>query len=151
MSSTRQPGGEGHAAVELAQTDDEIRACFAVMRHLRDLPDAEAFLDRVRTQERSGYRLATLIHEGRPATVAGFRFGENLAWGRHLYVDDLVSLPELRSKGCGAALLSWLADHARSQGAAELHLDSGTQRTGAHRFYEREGLDMTSLHFRLKL
>jgi GNAT superfamily N-acetyltransferase len=121
------------------------------MRHLRDFEDAESFLERVRTQERSGYQLAYLEHEGRVATVAGFRFTENMAWGRHLYVDDLVSLPEARSMGCGAALLAWLADYGRSKGAVELHLDSGTQRTDAHRFYKREGLDNTGLHFRLNL
>lgn len=137
--------------IKLAASDAEILACFPVMLHLRDFDDAESFLERVRAQERTGYRLAYLIDGGRPVTVAGFRFGENMAWGRHLYVDDLVSLPEARSMGRGAALLAWLADHARSNGAAELHLDSGTQRTGAHRFYEREGLDMTSLHFRLRL
>ncbi|MBW2273350.1 MAG: GNAT family N-acetyltransferase [Deltaproteobacteria bacterium] len=137
--------------IQIAESDAEILACFPVMVHLRELADAESFLERVRAQEGRGYRLAFLIHEGRPATVAGFRFGENLAWERHLYVDDFVSLPEVRSKGYGAALLAWLADHARSHGATELHLDSGTRRKDAHRFYEREGLEMTSLHFRRKL
>ena len=137
--------------IELAESEAEVLACFPVMQHLRDFADAASFLEQVRVQQHTGYRLAYLVYDGRPATVAGFRFGHNMAWGRHLYVDDLVSLPELRSTGCGAALLAWLADHARAQGAAELHLDSGTQRTGAHRFYEREGLGMTSLHFRLRL
>ena len=31
------------------------------------------------------------------------RLGENLAWGRYLYVDDLVTLPAQRSLGHGAA------------------------------------------------
>ena len=105
----------------------------------------------MRAQEPDGYRLACLFHQGRPAAVAGFRLMKNLAWGRFLYVDDLVSLPELRSKGCGSALLAWLADHARSKGAGELHLDSGMQRKDAHRFYQREGVDITGYHFRLTL
>jgi GNAT superfamily N-acetyltransferase len=73
---------------------------------------------------------------------------ENLAWGRHLYVDDLVTLPEARSNGCGAVLLAWLSKLAESEGAGELHLDSGTGRTDAHRFYEREGLKVSSYHFK---
>ena len=87
----------------------------------------------------------------RSLAVAGFRLGESLAWGRHVYVDDLVTLPEARSRGYGAALLAWLADFGRAQGAGQLHLDSGRQRTGAHRFYEREGLAASSLHFRRSL
>ncbi|WP_363928505.1 hypothetical protein [Thiobacillus sp. 0-1251] len=34
--------------------------------------------------------------------VAGFRVGDNFAWGRFLYVDDLVTHPAHRSKGYGA-------------------------------------------------
>ncbi len=134
--------------VELAESDAGILACFPVMRHLRDLEDARSFLDRVRSQERSGYRLAALSDGGTPLAVAGFRLGENLAWGRHLYVDDLVALPEARSKGCGTALLTWLANFARSEDAHQLHLDSGIEREDAHRFYRREGLEVSGFHFK---
>jgi GNAT superfamily N-acetyltransferase len=130
-----------------AESDDDVRAAFEVMRHLRRLPDAETFLARVRAQESSGYRLAVLAAGGRAAAVAGFRVVENLAWGRHLYVDDLVTLPEARSRGHGAALLAWLHERARAEGCGQLHLDSGTQRLDAHRFYRREGLEVSSLHF----
>ena len=118
------------------------------MRQLRDLEDAPSFLDRVRLQQRSGYRLAALFDGGLPHAVAGFRLGENLAWGRHLYVDDLVTLTEARSKGYGSALLTWLAELARSEGAQQLHLDSGAERKDAHRFYRREGLEVSGFHFK---
>ena len=48
----------------------------------------------------------------------------------------------------GSALLRWLGHYARSHECKQLHLDSGVQRLDAHRFYEREGLEATSLHFR---
>ena len=134
--------------VELAESDAEILACFSVMQHLRNLENAADFLRQVRSQQSSGYRLAFVTDGGKPLAVAGFRSGENLAWGRYLYVDDLVTLPEARSNGCGALLLSWLSQRAQSDGAGELHLDSGTGRTDAHRFYEREGLKISSYHFK---
>ena len=137
--------------VELAESDADILACFPVIQHLRDVEDATAFLQRVRNQQQSGYRLVFVCDSGAPVAVAGFRLGENLAWGRHLYVDDLVTLPEARSKGYGATLLTWLSRLAQSEGARELHLDSGTGRADAHRFYEREGLEVTSYHFKRKL
>jgi len=121
------------------------------MQHLRSLDDVGAFVRRVRLQEGAGYRLAAARDAGRVVAVAGFRLGENLAWGRHLYVDDLVTLPEARSRGAGAALLAWLTRRARQEGARELHLDSGTQRLDAHRFYRREGLEVSSLHFQRTL
>ena len=133
--------------IGIAESDAEVRACFPVMRELRNLEDASQFLERFRSQQAAGYRLAFLTDGGEPLAVAGFRFGENLAWGQHLYVDDLVTLPEARSQGYGSALLTWLCELARSEGAQQLHLESGTARIDAHRFYKREGLRISSYHF----
>jgi GNAT superfamily N-acetyltransferase len=137
--------------IALAESDQDILDCLPVIRHLRDLQDAAAFLQRVRAQQLSGYRLAALRDGGDPVAVAGFRLGESLAWGRYLYVDDLVTLPEARSRGYGAALLAWLVEFGRAQGAGQLHLDSGRQRADTHRFYEREGLEGSSIHFKRSL
>ena len=133
--------------IDLAESDKDILACFPVVRHLRDIQDSTTFLRRVRSQQRSGYRLAALRDGGDPVAVAGFRLGENLAWGHHVYVDDLVALPEARSRGYGTALLTWVVEFGRSRGVGQLHLDSGKQRADAHRFYEREGLQVSGLHF----
>ncbi len=126
--------------IKNAETDGEIMACYLVVRRLRDLGFADAFLERVRAQEASGFRLAYVSVDGSPVAAAGYRIGENLAWGRHLYVDDLITLPEARSQGHGSALLQWLVDMGQSEGCAQLHLDSATWRADDHRFYLREGL-----------
>ena len=145
--------------IRLAQTDDEITACFPVMRQLRDhLVDTE-FLHRIKLQQRSGYRLCYLTDgESAPASVpvpvrsvAGFRLIENLASGRVLYVDDLVTDPDARSKGYGHKVLHWLMAEAKAAGCDTLELDSGVQRFGAHRFYLRNRMDISSHHFRIIL
>lgn len=99
----------------------------------------------------AGFRLAAVREAGQVVAVAGFRYGESLAWGRYLYVDDLVTGDGGRSQGYGRLLLDWLKAEAQSAGCRELHLDSGVQRHGAHRFYLRERLDITSYHFRVTL
>ncbi|MFH1108367.1 MAG: GNAT family N-acetyltransferase [Planctomycetota bacterium] len=98
-----------------------------------------------------GYRLAFLEDGGEAKAVAGFRFLEFLAWGRILYVDDLVTLARERSKGFGDRLFDWLVEQAVERGCDQLHLDSGVQRFGAHRFYLRKRMDITAHHFALKL
>ena len=130
-----------------ATTDTEIAACYPVMRELRAHITEEHFLSRIRRQESAGYRLAYVQDSNSVVAVAGFRVGENLAWGRFLYVDDLVSLPGHRSKGYGAKLLSWLKEQAAKEGCEQMHLDSGIQRKDAHRFYEREGMSVAGFHF----
>jgi len=133
--------------IHLAKTDTEIIGCYPVMRELRPHLEKESFVFRVRAQEKMGYMLAYFQDLGSPVAVAGFRLGESLAWGRFLYVDDLVTLSGHRSRGYGTALLSWLAEFAAKEGCEQLHLDSGVQRKDAHRFYEREGMKLASFHF----
>ena len=138
-------------AFEIAAVADDagILACHPVMAQLRPQhDDPRQFLARVREQQGEGYELAALTVDGEVAAVAGYRLGTNLAWGRYLYVDDLVTDGARRSRGHGKALLDWLAARARERGCDELHLDSGVQRFSAHRFYLRDGgMDISSHHF----
>lgn len=138
---------------ELPGEDGEgLARCFGVMRQLRPhLADAGEFIERVQRQLAQGYHLVGREVGGEVAALAGYRYGENLAWGRFLYVDDLVTDAARRSEGHGEALLDWLIDQGRARGCEQLHLDSGVQRFGAHRFYLRKRLEITSHHFALKL
>ena len=137
--------------IHIATTDAEIAACYPVMQELRPHITADDFRSRVRKQQNSGYRLAYAEESKEVVAVAGFRISENLAWGRFLYVDDLVSLPGHRSKGIGTDLMSWLKEFAKRENCLELHLDSGIQRKDAHRFYEREGMSSAGFHFSEKI
>src|SRR5918912_368320 len=94
--------------ISLAFEDGEIQDCYPVMAELRPHVSAEDFLPRVRRQmEADGYKLAYLA-DGEVKAVAGFRVSECLAWGKFVYVDDLVSKEGERSKGYGGRLFDWL-------------------------------------------
>lgn len=128
---------------------------FTAMQALRPALESEpAFVAQVDERQRpAGYRLVAWVPDDTaPAlAVAGFRAAENLAWGRHLYVDDLSTLPEARGRGHARALLGWLREEAGRLGCGELHLDSGvgTHRLAAHRLYFASGFHISSHHFRL--
>jgi GNAT superfamily N-acetyltransferase len=138
--------------IALVATVADLRACHPVMVQLRPDHDEETFVAQVQRQRLQGYQLAAgRDPSGAVVVVAGFVLGEKLAWGRHLYVDDLVTDAAQRSAGAGAAMLAWLGEYARDAGCETLHLDSGMQRPDAHRFYDREGMARTSLHFTMAL
>jgi GNAT superfamily N-acetyltransferase len=128
-------------------TDTEIARCYPVLRELRPGVTETQFPDRIRAQKQTGYRLACLEERAGIVAVAGFRVGESLAWGRFLYLDDLVTRCSYRSKGYGTLLLSWLKEEALRRGCEQIHLDSGVQRQDAHRFYERQGFVPVGVHF----
>ncbi|KQX58065.1 MULTISPECIES: GNAT family N-acetyltransferase [unclassified Streptomyces] len=90
---------------------------------------------------------AAYADDGRCVGAAGWRIVNNTSTLRNLYVDDLVTAAASRSAGVGHALVAHLDAHARAAGCHELELDSGTHRTGAHRFYLRERFDIVAFHF----
>lgn len=137
--------------VSLAKSDQEIQSCFEVMFELRPHLKRDEFVLRIRRQqENSGYELA-YVTDGTVKAVAGFRISECLAWGKFLYVDDLVAGSSDRSRGYGGILFDWLVAYAREAGCDEFHLDSGVQRFDAHRFYLRKRMAIEGHHFGLKL
>jgi hypothetical protein len=139
------------SAIFIASSDEEIARCFPVMQQLRTHLQEEEFVQRVRKQFADGYVLAALEEGGTIRSVAGYRLINNLASGRVLYVDDLVSDSCDRSRGYGGRLLEWLVSQARGESCDTVELDSGVQRYEAHRFYLVNRMIISSYHFRLKL
>ena len=130
-----------------AITDQEIENCFDVMSELRSKLRKSDFLKTIRHMESEGYRLAFIEDDGKIVSVAGYRIYTNLFMGKHLYVDDLVTSDTARSKGYGEQMVNWLRNEARKEDCNFFHLDSGTHRGGAHRFYFRQGFTIASYHF----
>src|SRR5260370_34408370 len=103
--------------VVVAMTPEDICRCHPVIRELRPLfQNSEQFLERVQRQQKEGYRLAFVESEGEVCAVAGYRFLESLFSGKFLYVDDLVTRENDRSRGFGGQLLDWLIEQARARG-----------------------------------
>jgi GNAT superfamily N-acetyltransferase len=127
------------------------RAAVALLELRPRLESVERITSQIDAQRSTGYRVVASFEDGDEdaAAVAGFRISHNLAWGRFLYVDDLVTRAELRGRGHADAVMGWVEREARRQGCGELHLDSGVgpERQDAHRFYFRHGMRIASYHF----
>jgi GNAT superfamily N-acetyltransferase len=139
--------GDSQTEIHTARSDAEILACFAVIHELRPHLEESSFVARVRRQQAQGYTLVFIREGDAVVAAAGYRFAEFLAWGRVLYVDDLISAAEKRGRGYGGALMDWLAQRAQAEGCDELHLDSGYARHDAHRLYLNKGMRLASHHF----
>ena len=89
-------------------TDEEIRAAYDVMSQLRGHLSPERFEELVAGMRPKGYRLFAAEHGGRIVALAGVGYGLNLYYGSYLWVYDLITTSEARSKGHGATLLAYL-------------------------------------------
>lgn len=93
-------------------------------------------------------RMALAVEPDAVVGLAVYRWHENTSDGIKFYVDDLVTDEMQRSRGVGHALIAHLEVVARNLGANGIMLDSGTQRTQAHRFYFREGFVIPAFNFK---
>ncbi len=119
------------------------------MRQLRPEFEIDELIKQIKRQSEIGYRIAYIESDARVLCVAGFVFGVKLAWGKCIYIDDLVTAEDHRSQGAGSAMINLFKHFARAQGCSQIHLDSGNHRVDAHRFYLREGFSQSGLHFAL--
>jgi GNAT superfamily N-acetyltransferase len=139
------------AVVDLPLSHPGWTRALAVLQQLRPALTAELLAQVLEEGAPQGLRFTAAFDGEECLGVAGWRIIANTSAIRKLYVDDLVTVAESRSRGVGALLLGELASRARAAGCTALDLDSGVQRYGAHRFYLRERMDITAHHFTLGL
>lgn len=138
-------------SIYIAKSIQDIENSYPVIAQLRTTLKKSEFIERVQRQQKKEYKLAYIKDKGKIVAVAGFRILENLAYGKFLYIDDLITDNENRSKGYGDKLFGFLVKYAKKEKCKELHLDSGVQRFDAHRFYFRKHMSITAHHFGLIL
>ncbi len=136
--------------IQPMKTTEEIQSCYTVIRQLRPhLIEEQAFIKQVQRQFAEGYRLTCWQEEGKVKALIGFRILEFLAWGKVLYIDDLITDSETRRNGHGGRLLKWVIEQAKKENCDQVHLDSGPQRHDAHKLYLNHGFKIIGHHFAL--
>lgn len=133
---------------------EETATAFAALSVLRSsLTDINRFVEQInRTQRPTGYRLFGIFEEGKHNAVAvcGFHEACNLASGRHIHIDDIVTLPQSRRKGYASRLLEAVRQIGAETGVTKIHLNVHVNhdRADAHRLYFKNGFEICAYHFR---
>ncbi|WNC72695.1 GNAT family N-acetyltransferase [Thalassotalea psychrophila] len=133
--------------VQLLKSETELPLIAKVLLQLRPQFTISSLIEQIKKQQKMGYQIAYVTSGENILCVAGFVISEKIAWGKHIYVDDLVTDEKYRSTGAGSLLINWLKAYSLENGCKQLHLDSGVQRFPAHRFYLREKFEIASHHF----
>lgn len=131
---------------------EEIAQCFDVFLELRPhLNDKDEFIERVIEQQKQGYQISAISEGTEVIACIGFRIISMLAWGKVLYVDDLIAKEKYRGRGYGKALLDYAAKLAKDRDCDQIHLDTGYNRYAAHKLYLNYGFELHCHHLVLKM
>src|SRR3954447_6069294 len=105
--------------VDVAPGDDRLLTdVLSVLQELRPHLTAQSFADIYAEGHPQGLRFLAAYDGERCVGVAGWRLVASTHTGRKIYVDDLVTAEAARSHGVGHALVTELADRARSEGCS---------------------------------
>jgi GNAT superfamily N-acetyltransferase len=136
---------------ELINNDDFLKA-FPVMKQLRTHLTQETYLNLIEDMKKEGYKMFALCVEEEIVAVIGVIKLTNLYYGKHVWVNDLVTDVSQRSKGYGQILLSFVNEWAKENACEVVALSSGLPRVDAHKFYESKmEFDKTSYVFKKQL
>jgi GNAT superfamily N-acetyltransferase len=134
-----------------ANNEEDVRRCWPAFQELRPHLTEGEFIRRWKTQSDEGYRIVCIESGGAVVAAAGFRIMHTMAWGKILYLDDLIALPGQQGCGWGSALLVWLQAQAKAQHCDAVHLDTGYHRHAAHKAYLRNGFELNCHHLAWKV
>ena len=132
-------------------TLEEAKALYPVVRQLRKRLTIVKFLDRLQKAKHGGYRLFYATLDDSITGVIGLRTLDDLRWGHHLYIDDLIVDEHVQGKGIGSALLLFTERFAMSENCHYVRLAAGITRVRAHEFYEQLSCRRVSDMFALEL
>ncbi len=137
--------------IKIATNKEDILKCWSVIKELRPHLEEETFVPMITEMIGEGYVLAFIEEDNKAVAAIGFRYLQFLFMGKHIYIDDLSTLPSQRGKGLGSRLLDFVEEKARAEGYKAVTLDSGYQRNDAHKLYLNKGFILGSHHFVKKL
>jgi len=133
--------------IKLCTSETDIAKCWQVLFELRPHLLAVEFVPMVSEMISEGYQLAFIEEGGKAIAAIGYRYLQYLYNGKHIYIDDLSTLPAARGKGYAGKLLDFVEAEARAKGYQAVTLDSGHQRFDAHRLYLNRGFKIIAHHF----
>lgn len=133
--------------IKLCTTETDIQKCWKVLLELRPHLKESEFIPMLKEMINEGYQLAFIEEDGKAVAAIGYRYLQYLYNGKHIYIDDLSTLPAARGKGYAGKLLDYVEAEARAKGYKAVTLDSGHQRFDAHRLYLNKGFTIVAHHF----
>jgi ribosomal protein S18 acetylase RimI-like enzyme len=106
------------------------------------------FLEAIESGRGSGRRKGGISSIRIDDAIRGFAFMEIFRTpGRRPYafLHDIVVDPEVRGRGIGTALITWLKEELVREGITRIFLESGRDNHSAHAFFERHGFEKLSI------
>ena len=125
---------------------DELFIWNSVFNCKYTIENINAYYDKIKGDER--YKTFVAVNEdeviGIISSVQSYTLEHEVGF---IHIIGIAVKSEKQNQGIGTNLLKFIEDYAKEKGVSSILLNSGVQRTDAHRFYKRHGYDNHSWCF----
>jgi len=138
------------------QTSTDVEKAFPIIKELRSHLTYEEFLHLYKlAKAEHNYTLVMVLQKNSqveiPVAVFGYRIYTDFIHKRHLYIDDLVTTAEFRSKGIGAKVLNYAETLAKELHCHGMRLCTGIDNEDGKKFYEKNNWDLRAVAYKKKI
>lgn len=133
----------------LRDNKNEFYSLLSQLRHRLTYDEFAEILEKAQTINQ--YTLIGVEEDDVLVALMGFRILFDFIHGKHLYIDDLVTSQEVRSKGVGSRLLKEAEKIARMEGCKKLRLCTGIDNDRGRSFYLKNGWEQKAIVFKKAL
>lgn len=136
--------------IELIKSED-IFSIIPLLRVLNPTIPQEILENRLTEMLEQGYRCVGVFAESTKLVgICGLWIVTKYYVGKHIEPDNMVFLPEYRSKGLGKLLMAWVYEYAKTQGCIASELNCYLTNVHGQKFWENEGYQAIAYHYQKK-
>jgi GNAT superfamily N-acetyltransferase len=138
--------------VEDVRDGEKLEAACVLLTQLypeRGLPRIREEIGRMLAQE--GWRMVGIFDGEECVATMLVHVGHRMYCGKFIRMDSMVIDEDRRSAGLGKVLMDWVEKEGRRLNCDLLLLDSFVTNHNGHRFFFREGAQISGYHFTLAL
>jgi GNAT superfamily N-acetyltransferase len=116
-------------------------------------PSIEKETLRLRVSEMigQGYQCVGAFEENNLIAICGLWIITKYYIGKHIEPDNMIVLPEHRSKGLGKKIMQWVYEYGASQGCVASELNCYLPNTKGQLFWTNEGYEVIAYHYQKPL
>lgn len=136
----------------VAKNHSDLERFYPLMKELRQNLSLSDYLNLYLFAHASnGYEIVALESTSGVLALMGYRILYDYVHGKHLYIDDLVSNPNVRGQGHGTKLLEYAEKIAKDLDCNGLRLCTGIDNDLGKKFYEKNNWKLKAYAFKKKL
>jgi len=126
---------------------DKILSIIPLLKVLNDQIDDRVLEYRLNEMVLQGYQCIGVYDETKLVAICGMWIITKYYVGKHIEPDNVVVLPEYRSKGLGKKIMAWIYEYGRSQGCIASELNCYIPNKSGQKFWESEGYTAIGYHY----